>query len=88
MADFRRRTWPAVGILAFIMWKIVPVFDKMFQEFGLKLPAPTVLLINMSRWVLQHGWWMIPLVAMLLIIAALVAFASATAIAPFIYPLI
>src|SRR5947208_3977749 len=32
----------AVGILAFIMWKIVPVFDKMFQEFGLKLPAPTV----------------------------------------------
>jgi type IV pilus assembly protein PilC len=52
----------AVGILCFIMWKIVPVFDKMFQEFNLKLPAPTVLLINMSRWVLQHGWWMIPLV--------------------------
>ncbi len=52
----------AVGILAFIMWKIVPVFDKMFQEFNLKLPAPTVLLINMSRWVYQHGWWMIPLV--------------------------
>jgi type IV pilus assembly protein PilC len=52
----------AVGILTFIMWKIVPVFDKMFQEFGLKLPAPTVLLINMSRWVLEHGWWMIPLV--------------------------
>jgi len=52
----------AVGILCFIMWKIVPVFDKMFQEFGLKLPAPTVLLINMSRWIAVHGWWMIPLV--------------------------
>jgi len=52
----------AVGILCFIMWKIVPVFDKMFQEFNLKLPAPTVLLINMSRWVAVHGWWMIPLV--------------------------
>jgi hypothetical protein len=36
----------------------------------------------------QKLWWMIPLVAMLLIIAALVAFASATALAPFIYPLI
>ena len=36
----------------------------------------------------QKLWWMIPLVAMLLVIAALVAFASATAIAPFIYPLI
>src|SRR4051812_28985987 len=52
----------ACGILCFIMWKIVPVFDKMFQEFNLKLPAPTILLINMSRWVLHHGWYMIPLV--------------------------
>ena len=36
----------------------------------------------------QKLWWMIPLVAMLLVIAALVAFASVTALAPFIYPLI
>ena len=36
----------------------------------------------------QRLWWMIPLVLMLLLIAALVAFASATALAPFIYPLI
>lgn len=36
----------------------------------------------------QKLWWMIPLVAMLLVIAALVAFASATTLAPFIYPLI
>ena len=41
----------AVGILIFIMLKIVPVFDKMFEEFGLKLPAPTVLLVNMSRYI-------------------------------------
>src|SRR5438874_7873200 len=58
----------AVGILTFIMLKIVPVFQKMFQEFNLKLPAPTILLINMSRWVLQHGWWMIPLVPICLIL--------------------
>lgn len=36
----------------------------------------------------QRLWWMIPLVAMLLVIAALVAFASSTFLAPFIYPLI
>ena len=36
----------------------------------------------------QKLWWMIPLVFMLLVIGALVAFASATALAPFIYPLI
>lgn len=36
----------------------------------------------------QRLWWLIPLVLMLLIMAALIAFASATAIGPFIYPLI
>jgi hypothetical protein len=36
----------------------------------------------------QKLWWMIPLVVMLLLIAALVAFASSSALAPFIYPLI
>ena len=33
-------------------------------------------------------WWMIPLVAMLLLLALLIAFASATTLGPFIYPLI
>ena len=36
----------------------------------------------------QKLWWMIPLVMVLLVVAALVALASASAIAPFIYPLI
>ena len=31
----------AVGILTFIMIKIVPAFQKIFEEFGLKLPAMT-----------------------------------------------
>jgi type IV pilus assembly protein PilC len=52
----------AVGILTFIMLRIVPVFQKMFEEFGLKLPAMTVLLINISKWVVHHGWYMMPLI--------------------------
>lgn len=52
----------AVGILTFIMLKIVPVFQKMFEEFGMKLPAMTTLLVNISKWVVAHGWWMMPLV--------------------------
>src|SRR5205814_130914 len=52
----------AVGILTFIMLKIVPVFQKMFEEFVLKLPAMTTLLVNISKWVVAHGWWMMPLV--------------------------
>jgi type IV pilus assembly protein PilC len=56
----------AVLILTFIMLKIVPVFDKMFQEFELKLPVPTVILINISRWVVTSGWYSIPLVPVIL----------------------
>lgn len=52
----------AVGILVFIMLKIVPVFQKMFEEFGLKLPAMTTLLINISNWVVSYGWYMLPLI--------------------------
>ena len=44
----------AVGILTFIMLKIVPVFQKMFEEFGLELPVPTKILINISNWVVQY----------------------------------
>jgi hypothetical protein len=36
----------------------------------------------------QKLWWLIPLVVMLLLLAALIAFASATSLGPFIYPLI
>src|SRR5205085_4895433 len=56
----------AVGILTFIMLRIVPVFQKMFEEFGLKLPAMTTLLVNISKWVVHHGWYMMPAVPIVL----------------------
>lgn len=51
----------AVGILVFIMLKIVPVFTKMFTEFELELPAATQLLIAMSEWVIKC-YFLIPLI--------------------------
>jgi len=51
----------AIGILTFIMLKIVPVFTKMFVEFGLTLPAATQLLIAVSEWVV-NCWFLIPLI--------------------------
>jgi len=51
----------AVGILTFIMLKIVPVFAKMFVEFDLELPAPTLLLINVSNFLVSK-WFLIPLI--------------------------
>jgi len=42
----------------FIMLKIVPVFQKMFEEFGLKLPALTMLVIDVAKWYVNRGWWL------------------------------
>ena len=52
----------AIGIVTFIMLRIVPVFQKMFEEFGLDLPVMTKVLINISNWVVHYGWFMIPLI--------------------------
>lgn len=60
-------------IVTFIMIWIVPVFDKMYSEFGLKLPVMTVLLINFSRWVVDYGW---PILFLLTMGAFLVCLAS------------
>lgn len=48
----------AVGILAGIMFFIVPTFKKMFDEFELSLPAPTLLLMAMSEYVVNYWWLM------------------------------
>jgi type IV pilus assembly protein PilC len=48
----------AMGILAGIMFFIVPTFKKMFDEFELKLPAPTLLLMAMSDYVVYYYWLM------------------------------
>ena len=51
----------AVGILVFIMLKIVPVFAKMFEEFELTLPAATQLLVAVSDFVVDF-WFLLPVV--------------------------
>lgn len=58
----------AVGILTFIMLRIVPVFQKMFEEFGLELPPMTKLLITFSNWVVKYGWFSIPLIPIIVIL--------------------
>src|SRR5438309_981950 len=51
----------AIGILIFIMVAIIPKFEKIFREFGLKLPALTQFLIDVSMWCSKY-WWSLPLV--------------------------
>jgi type IV pilus assembly protein PilC len=49
----------AVGILTFIMLKIVPQFKKIFDDFGSELPPMTQFLIDVSNWIVAY-WWLIP----------------------------
>ena len=49
----------AVGILTFIMIKIVPAFIKIFEDFGVDLPTMTVALINISHFCVDF-WFLIP----------------------------
>jgi type IV pilus assembly protein PilC len=51
----------AVAILAFIMIWIIPKFKKIFEDFGLKLPEITVILMQVSDFVVNY-WWVGPLV--------------------------
>ncbi|MCE9545833.1 MAG: type II secretion system F family protein [Planctomycetia bacterium] len=51
----------AVGILTFIMIKIVPSFQKIFSEFKLPLPLMTNILIGVSEFTLHYGF-LIPLI--------------------------
>jgi type IV pilus assembly protein PilC len=43
----------AVGVTAVLLLKVVPVFAKMFADFGQALPAPTQIVVGLSDWLRQ-----------------------------------
>src|SRR3972149_1031775 len=49
----------AVGILTFIMWKIVPSFKRIFHDFKSDLPIPTKILMGTSDFVIAY-WYLLP----------------------------
>ncbi|MBM4068860.1 MAG: type II secretion system F family protein [Planctomycetes bacterium] len=50
----------AVAILSFIMIFIIPKFEKIFEDFKMKLPWLTGALIETSRWFVKY-WYVLPL---------------------------
>ena len=54
-------TYPTVVLIvagivtSVLLLKVVPSFDKMFKDFGGKLPAPTQFVIDMSYWLQTNG---------------------------------
>ncbi len=49
----------AVLVVIVIMVFVIPVFQKMFAEFGSALPVPTQIVINISEFVKSKIHWMI-----------------------------
>jgi type IV pilus assembly protein PilC len=49
----------ATCIVGGIMYWIIPKFKVIFEDFGVPLPAPTILLIAISDWVVTY-WYLIP----------------------------
>ena len=54
-------TYPAVvtvvGVVAMIILlvKVIPTFETMFAEMGATLPAPTQIMVDLSRWLRSNG---------------------------------
>jgi type II secretory pathway component PulF len=78
--DFRRPLWLAMAgrliylmtlvafgstVVAFVMYRIVPSFEKIFADFGTRLPAMTETLVAASRVVVE--WWFLLLPLLLLL---------------------
>ncbi len=40
----------AIGVVVLLLVKVIPVFEKMFADFGGTLPGPTQTVIDLSNW--------------------------------------
>ncbi|MCC7217027.1 MAG: type II secretion system F family protein [Burkholderiales bacterium] len=59
----------AIVVIWIIMIWVIPSFKKVFSNFGADLPAPTLIVIAMSEWVV--AWWW---AAFLIVIGIIVTF--------------
>ena len=50
----------AIGVLMVLLYYVIPVFEKMFEDFGSKqsLPGATQSLIDLSRW-MRDNWYVV-----------------------------
>ncbi len=61
----------AIGAVAVLLLFVIPVFEKMFADFGGTLPVPTQIVIDISTWSVAH-WWLFIVVP----VASVVGFSS------------
>src|SRR5215510_6229850 len=49
----------AVVVTIILLVFVIPQFESLFKGFGADLPAFTQMVINLSRFVQDQGWWML-----------------------------
>jgi type IV pilus assembly protein PilC len=57
----------AIGVVVLMLVKVIPTFEKMFQDFGGALPGPTQVVISLSHFMQQWVWLFILVVAAVII---------------------
>jgi type IV pilus assembly protein PilC len=61
----------AIGVTAALLLFVTPTFEKMFKDFGSQMPAPTQIVIDMSKWLQNYVHYLV-----IGIVAAVFAFRS------------
>jgi len=46
----------AILVVVLMLVKVIPTFEKMFQDFGGELPGPTQFVVNLSHWMQNWIW--------------------------------
>ena len=49
----------AIGVLGLLLVKVIPVFERMFQDFGGALPGPTQMVVNVSHFLQAYIVYML-----------------------------
>src|SRR5262249_43588286 len=47
----------ASGVIALILWKVVPMFTELFNSMGVSLPLPTRIVIGASKFIGSFGFF-------------------------------
>ena len=49
----------AVGVTVVLLLFVTPTFEKMFKDFGGAMPAPTQVVIDLSKWLQANGMYLL-----------------------------
>jgi type IV pilus assembly protein PilC len=58
----------AIAVIVLLLVKVIPVFQKMFDDFGGALPGPTQMVVTISEWLQDYILILLGLIAFVVIV--------------------